>query len=95
MIFAGEREGIGPSIIRATLRHRLRFQFLPAADGGLQYTAEGWARDVTEEVAARLLDLNAGSISSQYAFFARKFENPDLDTVFKDCPCSRRCADRL
>jgi hypothetical protein len=33
-------------------------------------TAEGWSRDVTEEIAARLLDLNAqgraGSISTRF-----------------------------
>ncbi len=58
----------------------LRSQGLSYVSGsdvmGGNLTAQGWER----------VDLlRRARIASRYAFFARKFDNPDLDTVFKQC----------
>jgi hypothetical protein len=45
---------------------------------GCQLTALGWQR---------FEELKRAKISSQHAFFARKFSNPDLDHVFEKCLC--------
>jgi hypothetical protein len=42
----------------------------------LNLTARGWDR---------FSQLVSAKISSRYAFFARKFDNPELDIAFKDC----------
>jgi hypothetical protein len=39
-------------------------------------TAHGWKR---------FEELRQAHVSSRFAFFARKFDNPALDTVFRDC----------
>ena len=39
-------------------------------------TASGWAR---------IEELKRAHLSSRYAFFARKFKNDELDTLYKDC----------
>jgi hypothetical protein len=39
-------------------------------------TAQGWKR---------FEDLKRGHIASRFAFFARKFNNPDLDLLFDTC----------
>jgi hypothetical protein len=39
-------------------------------------TAHGWKR---------FEELRQAHVSSRFAFFARKFDNPDLDTVYRDC----------
>ena len=58
----------------------LRSQGLSYVSGsdvmGGNLTAQGWER----------VDLlRRARIASRYAFFARKFDNPDLDTAFKQC----------
>jgi hypothetical protein len=40
---------------------------------------------LTDRGWQRFEQLKHAQISSRFAFFARKFDNPDLDTVFKEC----------
>jgi hypothetical protein len=43
---------------------------------GLRLTPSGWLR---------VEELKRAHIASKYAFFARKFDNPELDRVFNEC----------
>jgi hypothetical protein len=48
--------------------------------------AVGWADvNLTADGWERYEELKRAHISSRFAFFARKFENPDLDAVFDQC----------
>jgi hypothetical protein len=44
--------------------------------GTLQLTPQGWRR---------FEELKTAHVASRFAFFARQFNNPDLDHVFKEC----------
>lgn len=45
---------------------------------GMRLTPNGWLR---------VEELKRAHIASRYAFFARKFDNPELDRVFNECLC--------
>jgi hypothetical protein len=46
----------------------------------------GWADvNLTADGWERYEELKRAHVSSRFAFFARKFENPDLDAVFDHC----------
>jgi hypothetical protein len=47
-----------------------------ASSAAIRLTPNGWLR---------VEELKRAHIASKYAFFARKFDNPDLDRVFNEC----------
>jgi hypothetical protein len=60
-------------VVEAVLHQGLIGGQLPT---GLRLTPNGWLR---------VEELKRAHIASKYAFFARKFDNPELDRVFNDC----------
>jgi hypothetical protein len=49
------------------------------------YTGGGFDAFLTTSGWRRVEELKRAHISSRFAFFARKFDNPDLDRVFEEC----------
>jgi hypothetical protein len=60
-------------VVEAVWHQRLIEGQLPT---GLRLTPSGWLR---------VEELKRAHIASKYAFFARKFDNPELDRVFNEC----------
>jgi hypothetical protein len=59
------------------LRHEHLIESAPgAANVGMRLTPSGWLR---------VEELKRAHVASNYAFFARKFDNPELDRVFNEC----------
>jgi hypothetical protein len=71
---------IGPHEVAWTVGTLKSQGFIDGALGNASYngnlTAGGWRR---------IEELRRAHVSSRFAFFARKFQNPDLDQVFESC----------
>jgi hypothetical protein len=59
------------------IRHEHLIENAPGgANVGMRLTPGGWLR---------VEELKRAHVASNYAFFARKFDNPELDRVFNEC----------